>query len=158
MVLIPRELVTTGKFIYHAIAAIVLLFTINPIHAQDLKSQKWEHRIILILSNDSNSSKTNDQLTQFSNRNSELLERKILIYLITPESTVILDEFLEEKVVVKDKHLWKKHHSKDEPFIICLIGLDGGTKFTSYEVTKPSEIFDLIDSMPMRRSELRSGK
>ena len=38
-----------------------------------------------------------------------------------------------------------------------LIGLDGGVKNSGKTVPQPSEIFGLIDAMPMRQSEIRKS-
>jgi hypothetical protein len=39
-----------------------------------------------------------------------------------------------------------------------LIGKDGGVKLRSSEPVSVKDIFGLIDSMPMRRQEMDSGK
>ncbi len=41
-------------------------------------------------------------------------------------------------------------------FKIFLVGLDGGVKFESSSVQEPQRFFDLIDSMPMRRNEIKN--
>lgn len=45
-----------------------------------------------------------------------------------------------------------------ETFAIVLVGKDGGEKFRSAEPVGPRDLFDRIDSMPMRRREMRQGK
>jgi hypothetical protein len=157
MALTLKELATTGKFTYHAIAALVFLFMAHHIKAQDLNHNKWEHRIILIVSNDPDTSQVQEQLIAFTNQSKDLLDRKLLVYLVTAEKTILLDEFLEEKLAVNSSDLWDKYHSTNHPFKICLIGLDGGTKFTAHTVVKSQEIFDRIDTMPMRRNELKGN-
>jgi len=42
----------------------------------------------------------------------------------------------------------------DKP-VVLLVGKDGGRKLSSEKVVGPDEIFPLIDSMPMRRREMR---
>lgn len=42
-----------------------------------------------------------------------------------------------------------------ENYEMILIGLDGGVEKRYNGIEKPKDIFDLIDSMPMRQSELR---
>lgn len=39
---------------------------------------------------------------------------------------------------------------------VLLIGKDGGIKLKKPFIVKPQTIFDLVDSMPMRRAEMRS--
>jgi hypothetical protein len=44
---------------------------------------------------------------------------------------------------------------KHSGFTVILVGKDTGVKLRRTVYTKPHDIFDLIDSMPMRRREMR---
>ena len=50
----------------------------------------------------------------------------------------------------------KKYKPKKEEFTFILIGLDGGIKLTKTEVLESSDLFSIIDAMPVRSSELRN--
>ena len=43
-------------------------------------------------------------------------------------------------------------------FILLLVGKDGGVKLRRNEAVAPETLFRLIDSMPMRRDEMRENK
>ncbi len=43
-------------------------------------------------------------------------------------------------------------------FNVLLIGKDGGVKYRSTKATDPKQLFETIDAMPMRQSEMREGK
>lgn len=43
-------------------------------------------------------------------------------------------------------------------FHVLLIGKDGGVKYRSTKATAPEQLFETIDAMPMRQSEMRKGK
>ena len=43
-------------------------------------------------------------------------------------------------------------------FAVYLVGKDGGTKLTGVEPVNPLEIYQLIDSMPMRQREIRENQ
>jgi hypothetical protein len=43
-------------------------------------------------------------------------------------------------------------------FNVLLIGKDGGVKYRSTKATDPEQLFETIDAMPMRQSEMREGK
>ncbi|NJL13025.1 MAG: DUF4174 domain-containing protein [Microscillaceae bacterium] len=43
-------------------------------------------------------------------------------------------------------------------FTLLLIGKDGGEKLRSPEALPPSQLFALIDAMPMRRREIENQK
>src|SRR5579883_1311597 len=40
-------------------------------------------------------------------------------------------------------------------FEVLLVGKDGGVKFRARDLVSPSEIFRIVDAMPMRRQEMR---
>lgn len=58
---------------------------------------------------------------------------------------------------------WLPRHKQDQkswnwntPFSVTLIGLDGGIKLETTEILKRKELYRIIDSMPMRRSEIKN--
>ncbi len=53
-------------------------------------------------------------------------------------------------------NLRKRYATTGEPFEIVLIGKDGGIKLRSPS-TSVAQIFELIDTMPMRRAEMREA-
>ena len=104
--------------------------------AQELAQYQWQHRVIL-LCGDHNSDTYQNQLNILSAEEleAELADRKLIL--------------------IKDS----EEHCGDD-FKIMLYGLDGGVKLSSSTAVKAIEIFELIDSMPMRRAEImrRNGK
>ena len=104
--------------------------------AQELAQYQWQHRVIL-LCGDHNSDTYQNQLNILSDQEleAELADRKLIL--------------------IKDS----EEHCGDD-FKIMLYGLDGGVKLSSSTAVKAIEIFELIDSMPMRRAEImrRNGK
>lgn len=56
----------------------------------------------------------------------------------------------------KSKQKMFNREETSENFSISLFGLDGGKKFSSTEIVESNVIFNLVDSMPMRRQELRN--
>ena len=105
--------------------------------AQELAQYQWQRRVIL-LCGDHNSDTYQNQLNILSAEEleAELADRKLIL--------------------IKDS----EDHCNDEDFKIVLYGLDGGVKLSSSTAVKAIEIFELIDSMPMRRAEImrRNGK
>lgn len=52
---------------------------------------------------------------------------------------------------------WKKWKvDASEAFTFILVGRDGGEKLRSNELVKTDKLFGLIDSMPMRKREMKS--
>lgn len=55
-------------------------------------------------------------------------------------------------------HLQERFHYTPNHFCFWLIGKDGQVKLISFKPVKPEQIFGLIDSMPMRREEMKGNK
>ena len=92
-----------------------------------------------MVSNASNSAEHNQQRQIFELKQSQLEERDIILLNRKPKSSEL------------------SRFSLDGNFQgVLLIGKDGGIKLKKPFIVKPQTIFDLVDSMPMRRAEMRS--
>ena len=133
----------------------ILLTTVATI-AQNITSHQWKHRVLIVLTIDPSSDAYKAQVQQFENNLKGLKERRLLVYLVTPESyknfSVTDDDWVTEG------SLYKKYKSKDSDIELVLIGLDGGIKMRTYSLTAIENIFVTIDGMPMRKSELNRNK
>jgi len=52
-------------------------------YGQNLKSHQWKNRVLVIYSEDSNSEILKNQLDLFSDKKSEIKERKLIIYQVS---------------------------------------------------------------------------
>jgi hypothetical protein len=116
-----------------------------------LKSPKdfiWENRILIFQSNEFDSTWFDKDLEQ------HLKDRKLLVFefdgehLVKTNSEAKIDEF---------KFLGKLQTNGQKSNQWVLIGLDGGIKTVGAKVPTPTDIFRIIDAMPMRQSEIRKG-
>ena len=138
---------------------ICFLFTMNYLTCQNLSEYKWENRILIIKTTQDNSEIYTSQLNELSNLDSELSERKLILYFVTK------DKFTEKNyinnniniVTVTDK-LKSKILDDKKNFEIILIGLDGQIKLNQNKLLSKEKLFSLIDGMPMRRSEINTKK
>lgn len=58
----------------------------------------------------------------------------------------------------KNARLFKKYKVAYKSFAFILIGKDGGEKLRSTETVSLEKLYSTIDAMPMRRSEMKTGK
>lgn len=102
---------------------------------------RWEHRIIVI---DENMEFAQQQLNQLLDEPDELTDRDLLVFL--KRGKILICQNAEEEILedIRDRYVG-----------ICLIGKDGGVKLRKDSLVDTRHIFDLIDSMPMRQSEMR---
>ena len=101
---------------------------------QDLSEYRWKNRLVILVGTESNP----EQLKLLKNTEKQLQERDILVLEKTPNS----------------KHLKPLGITNNFEGVL-LIGKDGGIKLQHPFVVEPQVIFDLVDSMPMRKSEMR---
>lgn len=129
---------------------IVILFLIPiSINAQDLKQHQWKNRLVLIIADNINSKKLEKQIHEFQNFTKDFKDRKLITYKIVPKKY-----YTKNKGWVNSSELYQKFKTKESGFKIVLIGLDGTIKLSQNNVIKATELFRLIDTMPMRKLQL----
>lgn len=102
--------------------------------SMDLDAYRWSKRVLLQFGDPVRQSRL------FEPVRSELLERDLVVL----------------PVEGKDELQLRKRFRLSQGFALILIGKDGGEKGRWTTPVLPREIFQLIDTMPMRRSEMSS--
>ncbi|MEZ2415916.1 DUF4174 domain-containing protein [Muriicola sp. E247] len=115
--------------------------------SQDLSAYRWKNRILLLCDSGEGLEKSKSQLQLFSSYQKGLEERDLIILIY--DGNTIKDEKFRTVSGVSKKEIEFEQEG------VFLIGKDGGVKLESGFYTEPITIFDLIDSMPMRRAEMR---
>jgi hypothetical protein len=131
----------------------VVMLSIS-LNSQNLDKHQWKHRVLLLFAQDSEVEKYKAQLEAFDSNKEAFKDRKLIIYAILPEHFRGSEQ--TDDTWIKGSKLYSKYNSKKLPFKIILIGLDGGVKLEQTEVLSPQKLFETIDAMPMRRSELKN--
>lgn len=142
------------KILLTFIGCLLFLYT----HGQNLDNHKWKDRILIVKADTESSIKYQNQIKELSNSSDDLKERKLITYQVVGSRYKLFDYEHQKLIESGDisNHLSEVLLSKKNPFEIILIGLDGGIKLKRTELVKKEELFNLIDSMPMRSSELRN--
>ena len=121
--------------------------------AQSLNDFQWQNRLIIIYEkSDQLSDKGDIQERTLLFNTSKLKERKLRVFRYNGArlKTVFPDK---QELKIKELGLSFNHD-----YEMILIGLDGSIKKRFTSIKSPEWIFDYIDSMPMRQSEIRSKK
>ena len=120
------------------------------VYSQSLEEYRWENRLLFILNPDSGPALQHQQVRVLRDFEKEMIERDLIMFIVT--ESAVLDSNGKEVDLKKE----------DLPFAayngLVLVGKDGGVKLRKPFVVTPQEIFDLIDSMPMRRAEMNKSK
>lgn len=121
--------------------------------SQSLSEYQWENRLVIILTENESSEKLSKQLKIFEKNINGLKDRKLMILHSTPKKQ---REIFPEESGWQDSKLYQEMKESQLTFEIVLIGLDGGVKLRQTEVLETKKLFDLIDSMPMRKAEIQN--
>lgn len=128
----------------------LLLLSLLNSNPKSPKDFIWENRILIIQSSDFDFDWFDENLKK------DLKARKLLVFQF--EKVTLVNTNCEDEVE-ENKFLEKLKDGKSKSAQWVLIGLDGGIKNTGLKNPALSEIFRIIDAMPMRQSEIRrSGK
>lgn len=123
-------------YFYRILYGVLFISTMG--QAQALDSFRWKNRLIVFVSEPANPN-LNTQKKLFKELENEVADRDIL--------------FLERKV--NDEELISRFQLEQNFEGVLLIGKDGGLKFSKPFVVQVQTLFELIDSMPMRKAEMR---
>ena len=121
-----------------------------------ITKHQWKDRVLIVCA----SSPTNvgykrqDQLLTKGKKG--MKERDLIIYRLyedhwlDPESELLSEDQADA--------IFKEYSIPKGTFSVLLIGKDGGVKMRKDDIVSTREVFQLIDSMPMRQQETRRSK
>ena len=124
----------------------------STLFAQDLNIFQWKNRIILLKEPSLESDWLKAQVRRLKSDIGELNERELVVFIIS--NGVVYD--MDENATDLDADEISEQFGIDEFQGLALIGKDGGVKLKEPFIVHPKMIFELIDSMPMRQSEIRN--
>lgn len=120
---------------------------LNVMSSQELKDFKWKNRILLLVDHGNNLEKSELQLRKFKAQLNEMQERDLILFVYNGKNLMDIDGTLTN--IKMDNVPYNDYQG------VILIGKDGGVKLRKKFVVEATEIFELIDQMPMRRSEMK---
>ena len=130
---------------------LVLLFSCFYAQSQVLSTNQWKNRVLLVMSENPNDPMVKQQISLFSQDSEEMKERKLLLLQVFPEFYLLGGDRALKRTSTE---VYFDYKSGKKSFELILIGLDGDEKLRRTELMRPEDLYALIDSMPMRRSEM----
>ncbi len=119
-----------------------------------LDQYKWKNRIILLGSPSASDPELVQQLGLLSGKDRALAERDLIIIQLLSKSPSLMEgEILSQMSAEKIR---SRFEILKKGFEILLIGKDGTVKLRSDKPVSSEDLFALIDSMPMRKREMRN--
>ncbi len=125
------------------------------IKAQSLEDFQWKNRILLLVDTGQDTEALQSQLDELTSDKQALKERDLVIFRVTPDAVYFLDGSLSK---LKANKIFEKCGLDFDFKGTLLLGKDGGVKLKKPFEVPAQAIFDLIDSMPMRRAEMRTSE
>lgn len=136
---------------------LLILFTINLNGmGNPVRSHVWQKRVLIV----SASSPTNigykrqNQLLERGKKG--MKDREMVIYRLYSDHWLDPSNDLLSKEEADAIH--REYNIEKGTFSVTLIGKDGGVKLKKTDIISPRELFQLIDSMPIRRNEIEKQK
>ena len=119
----------------------------------DLAAYRWKNRLLLVFS----PTRSNSAFARFnqdlSSRALDVEDRDLIVFRIHEGGP---SQRGEDPLSTEDaEELRRRFGVRPGVFTVILIGKDGGVKMVREDQAGLQEIFDLIDSMPMRQREMR---
>ncbi len=135
---------------------IFYMILISSMHSfgQEIGKNQWENRVLILLTKDAENTEYGKQLTEFNGELLNFNERKLVVYHVTPASYKV---GLNTTTKPISSILYTKYKKTKSDFEVILIGLDGGIKLRQDSILTKQKLYTLIDSMPMRKNELKNN-
>ncbi len=131
---------------------LLLLFIFNmgvKVFSQSYEKQFiWEKRVIIVVAETPVNEYFKTQMNILGGEKNGLDERDL----------IVLSNFSDDISAGDRSVLYEKYGSTEKPFTIVLLGKDGGVKLKRHAPVSADELYTLIDSMPMRRREMKDQK
>ncbi len=106
-----------------------------------LAAQDFNERLFLVFGKEGHSDLVEQQVKLFEKNKAALEERALKI-----------------TVVPKNSGLYKKYQLQPGEFMVVLVGKDKMEKHRADKIVQPTELFSIIDAMPMRQEEIKNAK
>jgi Domain of unknown function (DUF4174) len=143
------------KLIYTAF--VCLFCSGSEISAQnfDLKNYVWRKRVLLVFAPDAEHESYKQQLRAVKRDKKDFEDRDLIVVSLFAASG--LDENNNTINAEKVRILRRKYNILNTEFRAILIGKDGGKKESREKPFDNPQLFKIIDAMPMRKDEMKSG-
>lgn len=134
------------------LALILSLFMVNKTDLLDKYLGK--NRILLVFTPDYQDDRFQRQQAILQNSKAKLKERDLILIEMNQNDGYGENQYSETEVI----NLRKKYSIKPSEFAVILIGKDGTEKLRYNDVVQAEQLISIIDSMPMRKEEMKSRK
>ena len=136
------------------VIVIASIFTSQPATTMDvdITHLQWKKRLLLVFAADNAQSNFQSLANEISSRQADVDDRDLVVLEILESGTSRMNRSRIEPQ--KGASIRKQLGIAPDEFTVILVGKDGGIKLKRNDQVRLEEIFQLIDSMPMRQDEM----
>ena len=118
----------------------------------DLNGYRWRNRLLMVFSSSQEDSNYQSLIKEIQDQRDGLRERDILVFEILEKGESRFGNTVLKKETID--FLRQKFSAGQGSFLVILLGKDGEEKMRRQKVSL-TEIFGVIDGMPMRQREMK---
>lgn len=144
---------TMWKLLILAAASLAML-TAGRARADPLEPLKWKQRPLLLFAKSRSDASLDKQIDLLRERRSELRERQMVVLRSAGNEETRAAIGYVSLPSGSARQLRRRFQPRRSGLTAILVGKDGTEKARWERLVQPDEIFELIDSMPMRRREM----
>ena len=119
----------------------------------DFDKYRWKNRLVLIFAASTEDSSYQRQKNEFEGKLDELEDRDVIVIELLEAGRRTMGEL--PLTNTQQSFLRTEFEVPVDDFAFILIGKDGTVKLRSKQTVLSGDLFALIDSMPMRKEEMR---
>jgi len=124
--------------------------------SMDLTQFQWKNRLLFIFAKDVNNPLFKELQSQIAAQKADLEDRDLIVFEVPAQGPARMNTNPLDR---KEANSIRNHFAvPSDTFSLILIGKDGGIKLKRSDQVDLSEVFGLIDSMPMRQREMQQKK
>lgn len=125
----------------------------------DLSVHEWEHRLLVVFAPSLGADSWAMQRKKWLGSSEEFEDRDLRLYVVAGEATgrfyTVLDGESKTFTAASARALRRRFNVATDDYAVVLVGKDGTEKRRDLAPVDADAIFETIDAMPMRRSEMR---
>ena len=122
--------------------------------AEAMSTYRWKNRPFVVFAPDEGDPRLERQLEVVRLNNREFVARDMVVLAVTGNEVATV---LGHGQSLTAEQLRSRYNISGGGFRSVLVGKDGSVKLFESEPVSAKRLFELIDSMPMRRQEMRRG-
>jgi hypothetical protein len=121
--------------------------------SMNLAQFQWKNRLLFLFSPDKNHPLFKKFKNEILNHQAEVKDRDLVVFEMCERDSAKMNG---SDIDRQTADAIRDHFSvPSNKFSLILVGKDGGIKLKRHDHVSLEEVFELIDSMPMRQSEMR---